>query len=285
MVDRIVIIGTGRLAAACVQHCVEMAKPLVCLEPESRLFSPLSAVCRTHAVEYRLETDKRALAAFFTAIAVPTLIVSAYNGYLFPPPALHNENLTIVNFHNSLLPRHRGRNAPTWTIFELDEVGGVTWHTLGERIDSGHIVAQREVELDDRTTALELTERSLEAGAGLFAEILPRLLRRDVRESAAAAPTGTVRRATDMPNDGVLDCAWTVRKISAFLRSIDYGKLPVFPPAQVRLDDGPHEIRGYDVVADALATARVLERRGEHLTIRENGVRVDVALRSTGAHR
>jgi hypothetical protein len=50
-----------------------------------------------------------------------------------------------------------------------------------------------------------------------------------------------------MPNGGILDMTWPTHRVSAFLRSLDYGKLPVFPPARVTVAGREHAILGYEL--------------------------------------
>ena len=56
------------------------------------------------------------------------LIISANNEYIFPAELVKLENVTIINFHYSLLPLYRGVNIPTWVIYNEEKYTGVTWH-------------------------------------------------------------------------------------------------------------------------------------------------------------
>jgi methionyl-tRNA formyltransferase len=280
MVDQVVIIGTGRLARACLEICLVQHRNVVCIEPEKQVFSSLSAACKGHGVDYCLLTDKLSLESFFLKIQIPTLVVSAYNSYLFSDSVLKNSNLCVVNFHNSLLPKHRGRNAPTWAIFELDAITGITWHRVTPNIDAGEIIAQRAIPISDFDTAVQLTQRTLDVGAEVFGEIVARLLNSGLSQTVNLDHVeGRIHRAKDVPNDGVLDLSWTPIKISAFLRSLDYGKFMVFTVPQVTFQGSTHEICGYFVERDEQMKESDLMSDGKNLKICGNGFKIEIVLR------
>ncbi len=249
--EQIILIGTGRLPCHCLEACQAGPIPVAaCIESGSQGFSPLAALCRKLGVEYKLMLDRKPLAQFFLSIRKPTLVVSAYNYFIFPREVLANPALNIVNFHNSLLPRHRGRNAPTWSIYEMDAITGITWHQIHPAVDTGEVILQKQITLASNVTALELTLQTLEVAAAAFKEILPSLL----DHSYVCAPVlddgkGSYHRSTDIPNNGLFDPGWNIRQAHAFLRSMDYGKFSVFPAAKLRLLGREFSVVGYQIRA------------------------------------
>lgn len=272
--EEITIIGTGPLACECVAAARRTTPHVRCIEPEVQSMSRLPALCRRLGVEYRCETDRAALRQHFEAIRTPTLVVSAYNSYVFPRTVVDNRFLLLVNFHNSLLPRHRGRNAPTWAIFAEDTETGVTWHLVQPSVDSGDIVMQTPLAIAPLITAIELTRQTLELGARTFEELLPKLWSGDYRAEQQVTESRTLNKSTDVPNGGVLDLTWEPHRISALLRSVDYGGLPVFPPLKVLLPPGEYRVTRYTVTADPNIANNMtvcppeVEIQGDGLTIR-----------------
>jgi methionyl-tRNA formyltransferase len=49
----------------------------------------------------------------------------------------------VLNRHNALLPKNRGRLTPFWVVFNGDKETGVSIHFVEEGIDSGDIVVQK----------------------------------------------------------------------------------------------------------------------------------------------
>jgi methionyl-tRNA formyltransferase len=99
-----------------------------------------------------------------------------------PIEALEAPRLGSVNQHPALLPRHRGPIPLSWALREGDPSFGVTWHRMDADVDTGPILAQTAVPIeDDDTTMDRVGPRLLEAAFGL----LPRVF-----ERVAAGDTG-----------------------------------------------------------------------------------------------
>lgn len=295
--QNVVLIGTGRVACGCLQQVLEYTRNVVAIEPEQAGFSLVKPLCQKNGVTYVLAANRRLLRDLLLSIDEPTLVISAHNVYLFPSTVLENKNLNVVNFHNSLLPRHPGRNAPTWAIFEMDEYAGVTWHQVNNGIDQGDILAQESIPIEPDTTALKLTKECADLGLKTFREVLPGLLcnQHQGRPQLHDAKH-KMHRSTEVPNDGFLDLAWTVPKISAFLRSLDYGKLQILPGPRICLlgkeyivadyslrpksrvaEDNAFELRlrcGSLVIGDGTLSVEMLLRQDETTALSETALNV-----------
>jgi methionyl-tRNA formyltransferase len=53
----------------------------------------------------------------------------------------------IVNFHNAKLPEYKGLNCPSWAIQSGDLILGATLHEVEPEVDSGGILAEKEIPL------------------------------------------------------------------------------------------------------------------------------------------
>lgn len=67
---------------------------------------------------------------------------------------------SIMNIHPSLLPKHPGRHGIEDTFNSGDSQGGVTVHWVDEGIDTGEIIAQEAVDIQEGWT-LEDLERAI----------------------------------------------------------------------------------------------------------------------------
>lgn len=65
----------------------------------------------------------------------------------------------IINVHPSLLPKHRGTNAAAQALAAGDRVTGCTVHYVDDGVDTGEIIAQREVPVQPGDTAETLQAR------------------------------------------------------------------------------------------------------------------------------
>ncbi len=89
----------------------------------------------------------------------------------------------IINLHPSLLPKFPGREAWAQALAAGETVTGCTVHYVDAGVDSGEIIAQRQVEILPNDTASTLHERIQLAERELFPAVIGQL--------AAKAKLGT----------------------------------------------------------------------------------------------
>ena len=124
----------------------------------------------------------------------------------------------IINLHISLLPWNRGADPNLWSFLE-DTPKGVTVHLMDAGLDTGDIIAQREVSFTDPGETLATTYAKLsEEIVALFRDLWPRLLTR----SAQARPQpggGSYHRSSDKaPYMHLLTQGWDtpVRRLTGY---------------------------------------------------------------------
>jgi len=93
-------------------------------------------------------------------------------GFLLPPPVLAAFPRGIVNLHFSLLPAYRGAAPVQRALLDGVEVTGVCTFLIDEGMDTGPLLASREVRVLDGEDAGSLTARLAEVGAELVTETL-----------------------------------------------------------------------------------------------------------------
>lgn len=167
MYKKIFFIGTGRVAKKYIEILKSRGKNFVCLNVEKEKFPVVEPLCKRLNIEYKNFRSKE-LGEFLSSLEEEALIVSAHNSYIFPRRVADKENLTTINFHNAYLPHYRGRNAPTWEIYNGEKFGGATWHFVDSGIDTGKIIVQEKVPIAEDETALSLLMKSAEVGIALF---------------------------------------------------------------------------------------------------------------------
>ncbi len=92
-----------------------------------------------------------------------------------PPDALAVPRHGIVNGHPSLLPRYRGPSPVSWAIRSGDEEVGFTFHYMDAELDTGNILGQARIPLDDEHSWDELTPKLAEAVGTLLPAVLARV--------------------------------------------------------------------------------------------------------------
>lgn len=249
--EQVVVIGYGVIARdvlACVLNRKnEFGYSVEYIEHEASSLNGAKRLAQERGVLFRTIEDKAILRSYFEEIArVPTLVVSAGNNYLFPACLVNNTNITIINFHNALLPLYPGRNAPSWAIYHNESTTGITWHYVNENVDDGKIIAQKACSIGNDTKAYELAASLMRLGAQTFDEILPDVLQRDVAmHHQGCRSRGRVFKSWDIPGDAHFELSDSPERIYRLLRSLDYGKACIFPAATTHVGDLLVRIKRY----------------------------------------
>jgi len=76
------------------------------------------------------------------------------------------------NLHASLLPQYRGAAPINWAIINNETKTGVSTFFLDEKIDTGAMILQKEIDIAPEESVGELHDKLMELGSGLVVETL-----------------------------------------------------------------------------------------------------------------
>ncbi|MHA7057109.1 methionyl-tRNA formyltransferase [Aquimarina sp. M1] len=76
------------------------------------------------------------------------------------------------NLHASLLPDYRGAAPINWAIINGEQRTGITTFFIDEKIDTGHIILQKEIEIQEHDTAGILHDKLMKSGASLVIDTI-----------------------------------------------------------------------------------------------------------------
>ena len=107
-------------------------------------------------------------------LALDALVVVAY-GLILPPAALACPRLGCINIHASLLPRWRGAAPIQRALLAGDTKTGVTIMRMNAGLDTGPMLASREIELTQYDTAKTVHHRLASLGSELIVDTLDAL--------------------------------------------------------------------------------------------------------------
>lgn len=105
----------------------------------------------------------------------PELIVVVAYGKILPKQILDTPKHGCINVHGSLLPKYRGAAPIQWSIINGDLTTGVTTMLMDEGLDSGDILLQSEVYINDIDTTETLKEKLSVVGANLLIKTINQL--------------------------------------------------------------------------------------------------------------
>ena len=144
-------------------------------------------------------------------------VVAAY-GKIIPKEVLDKPKYGCINFHGSLLPKLRGASPIQTAILEAAERTGVTIMVMDEGMDTGPILTQVEIPLDDNETTTTLKQKMLNCGLPLLLNTIPGYVDGEIEPSAQGGQATYTKLISK--EDGKIDFSKSAseeeRKIRAF---------------------------------------------------------------------
>jgi UDP-4-amino-4-deoxy-L-arabinose formyltransferase/UDP-glucuronic acid dehydrogenase (UDP-4-keto-hexauronic acid decarboxylating) len=151
----------------------------------------------------------------------PEILFSFYYRKIVSPAILAIPPRGCYNLHGSLLPRFRGRSPTNWAILLGETKSGVTLHAMEAKADTGVIIGQKAVKVDENDDALAVLMKQVEATRALLAEVYPLLAQGRapavVQEESLATKFGGRR-----PEDGTIDWSQSADSIHNLVRAVAY---------------------------------------------------------------
>ena len=101
-------------------------------------------------------------------------VVAAY-GQILTKSLLNIPKFGAVNVHASLLPKYRGAAPIAWAILNGEKKAGVTTMLMDEGMDTGDILLQSEIPIQEDETTQTLHDRLASLGAQLLSQTLEKM--------------------------------------------------------------------------------------------------------------
>ena len=157
---RIVLIGQAAFGEKVLEAVLDAGEEVVgvfCPPDVSGKPNALRQLAERYNIPVHQPQRMRDLEVFETFKQLqPDLNVMAFVTDIVPEPILNLPRHGSIQYHPSLLPRHRGGSAINWAIIQGESTTGLTIFWPDRGIDTGPILLQREVEIaaDDTTGSL-----------------------------------------------------------------------------------------------------------------------------------
>jgi len=115
-----------------------------------------------------------------TSLKPDVIVVAAY-GSILPKAVLDIPKYGSINVHASLLPSFRGPSPIQNALLRGEKETGITIMRMDEGIDTGDILAQEKIEIDENETLVELYEKLANLGAKLLIDTIPRFINGEIK--------------------------------------------------------------------------------------------------------
>jgi methionyl-tRNA formyltransferase len=222
---KIVFMGTPHAAVASLARLMADGHEIVAVytqpdKPSGRgnkiLFSPIKRFAVDHEIPVLQPSKVRTPEALeeFRSQNADVAVVVAY-GRILPETFLNAFPMGSLNLHFSLLPKYRGAAPVNWAIVHGEKTTGVTTMQMDAGLDTGPILLQRETEIGESETAIELMQKLSVLGADLLSETVTRYQELEPRpQNEVEASHAPIMRK----EDGLISWMLNARDISNRVR-------------------------------------------------------------------
>lgn len=122
------------------------------------------------------------------------------------------------NVHGSLLPKYRGRTPHVWAIINNEKETGITAHVIDKGCDTGDILLQKKIRIDDNDTGGAVLGKFKEMYYGLINEVLTNVSK-DSLKAVKQDETKATYFGKRSENDGKINWNWQKLRIKNWIRA------------------------------------------------------------------
>ena len=135
--------------------------------------SPIEEFSKKNKINYKnpVNLNSNEELKIFKELSPDIVVVAAY-GQIIPKNFLNIAKFGFINIHASLLPKWRGAAPIQRAIMNGDKKIGVSIMKIEEKLDSGPVLASKEIELDQNVTHGEIEKKLSMTGANLLIQSL-----------------------------------------------------------------------------------------------------------------
>ncbi len=154
---RIVLIGQAAFGEAVLQKLVENKEAVIAVfcppDPPGGKGNPLRERAEAYGIPVYQPRHMRDSEVYDELVRLqPDLNVLAFVTDIIPERVLELPRLGSIQYHPSLLPKHRGGSAINWAIINGEAKTGLTIFWPDKGIDTGPILLQKEVAIEPHDT-------------------------------------------------------------------------------------------------------------------------------------
>lgn len=139
--------------------------------------------------------------------------------YTLRAPILSTAKLGFLNLHGGMLPRYRGNACSNWAILNEETEHGLTVHFMeANKLDSGPIVIQEPIPINDGSTIKELMDHIMSRGAELVLQAVDKIFKDDL-EVILQDESSALRCYPRLPRDGEINWHKNAADIERLVRA------------------------------------------------------------------
>ncbi|MCD8216770.1 MAG: methionyl-tRNA formyltransferase [Clostridiales bacterium] len=251
---KIIFMGTPDFSVGTLEALIEAGHEVVLAvtqpdKPKGRgksvQFPPVKEAALAHGIEVFQPCRVREpeCIEYLKTFRADIIVVVAF-GQILPGEILEMPPCGCVNVHASLLPKYRGAAPIQWAVINGEKISGVTTMRMDEGLDTGDIILQEEVALEEKETGGSLFEKLSGTGARLCVKTLEVIENGTAvytpQDHAQATKTGLISKKF-----GLIDWNRPAAQIECLVRGLN-----PWPSAYTKLNGKTFKIWAADVISE-----------------------------------
>jgi len=218
----VVFCGYGKLAVGCLRRLMDERFNIGFILTHRDMGNDgVDVFALRNNIPYSYEDSRKSLpeVMYRVAGAKPAYLISVNYRYIIPSQ-VYQIPKHAVNIHGSLLPKYRGRTPHVWSIINGEEYAGITAHFIEDEVDSGDIIHQVRVKIDEDDTGYTLLKKYERLYPALLMTCLNKL-----REGCTAVKQSEEQASyfgKRTPDMGYIDFRRNAKDIVNFVRAQAY---------------------------------------------------------------
>lgn len=152
----------------------------------------------------------------------PVDVIASIN-YLFliEKDIINHPSIFTFNIHGSLLPKYRGRTPHVWAIINGEKKTGITAHIINEGCDTGEVIHQIEVPINDEDTGATILKKYEVLYHPLIEKVFKNIQNNNISLTQQDESQATYF-GKRTPLDGEIDWSFTSEQIRNWVRAQAY---------------------------------------------------------------
>ena len=141
------------------------------------------------------------------------------------------------------------------------------------------IIAQKEIEITESTTAFDIVRKGMKIGIALFSDFIEELLKGEKMEyDVEYSADSKLFRKSILPQGGILDMDDTAHNIQKLLRAYDYHGSNVIPPLKVDYEHELWNVKKYEIREYSNDELPEFELTEKNLIVNKDGGKIHIIL-------
>jgi len=179
---KIIFFGSSKFAVSFLRKLIDSGHEIICVvtQPDKKSgrgmhlsVTPVKDTAGQFGLKIYQPVDIKAQEAenYLKSASVDLFVVIAY-GQILPQNILDIPKLFSINVHASLLPKYRGAAPLNWAIIKGEKMTGVTVIKMDSSMDTGPVISQEDVLIDESDTAQSLGDKLSVLGSELLVDTI-----------------------------------------------------------------------------------------------------------------